>query len=182
MKKRKNKAFFLDRDGIINEDLGYVHTKKDFKFQRGIFSFLKKIQAQNFYLFIVTNQSGIARDYFTIEDFHVITNHMIDELKIHSIFIKEVVFCPHHKEGSNKLFNFECNCRKPQPLLVETLIKKYDLDQNSSYFLGDKISDYDLAINAGIKPLLLKGKYILKNYSYFNSFDEILEHINEKII
>lgn len=143
-----NKSVILDRDGIINYDFGYVYKIEDFKFQNGIFQLLKQISEKHFILFIVTNQSGIGRGYFTEKDFLKLNKWMMRELEKKGILIKEVKYCPHTPE-------MNCNCRKPKAKLVEELIDKYKIDLDKSWFIGDKVSDMECAENAGIKNKIL---------------------------
>ena len=143
-----NKSVILDRDGIINHDYGYVFKIEDFKFQEGIFQLLKQISEKQFLLFIVTNQSGIGRGYFTEKDFLKLNRWMMRELKKNGIIIEEVKYCPHTPE-------MNCNCRKPSAKLVEELIHTYKIDPYKSWFIGDKESDMECAENAGIKNKIL---------------------------
>ena len=103
----KVKGIFLDRDGIINKDTGYVYKKEDFIFKKNIFSVLKYLQKKNFLLFIITNQSGIGRGYYSIKDFLILNDWMIKEFEKNSIKISSVQFCPHTP-------NSNCLCRKPK--------------------------------------------------------------------
>jgi D-glycero-D-manno-heptose 1,7-bisphosphate phosphatase len=162
MDNKKIKAAFLDRDGVINIDKGYVYKIEDFEFKDGIFELLKLLQSIGFTLFVITNQSGIARGYYTLEDFKKLTGHMLDELKKRGIEIKEVAFCPHHP-------NDKCNCRKPKPGMILDLAKKYNIDLKNSILIGDKLSD----IEAG------KNAEIAKAYLVENSLFDIIEKIKK---
>ena len=159
-----HKAVFLDRDGVINIDYGYVGSIDKFKFKEGIFELLKFLQEKGFFLFVVTNQSGIARGYYTKEDFHNLMNYMINELKKKEIEIKDYNFCPHHPDITG-----ECNCRKPRPGMILDLAKKYDVDLKNSIMIGDSLSDIEAAKNAGIK----------KTYLVKDSLVEVLKKIKE---
>jgi len=139
------KAAFLDRDGVINEDLGYVSKIEDFKFKKGIFELLGLLQKLGFVLFIVTNQSGIARGYYTKEDFIKLSEWMLKELKKRGIEIKEIEFCPHHPDITG-----ECECRKPKPGMILNLAKKYNIDLKNSIMIGDSDRDIQAAVNAGV--------------------------------
>jgi D-glycero-D-manno-heptose 1,7-bisphosphate phosphatase len=145
------KAFFLDRDGVINIDTGYVYKIEDFIFENSIFDALNFIQENGFDIFIITNQSGISRGFFTESDFLKLTNWMLAEFDKNGIKIKAVEFCPH-------LPNDNCSCRKPNTGLVEKLISKFNIDLNNSWIVGDKYSDIELAVNANIPNAIFIGK------------------------
>jgi D-glycero-D-manno-heptose 1,7-bisphosphate phosphatase len=113
MRNDKQKVVFLDRDGVINKEVGYLHKSEDFEFIDGVFTACKNFQAQGYKLIIVTNQSGIARGYYQKEDFHILTQWMLVQFGNQGIDILDVFFCPHGPESS-------CTCRKPQPgMLLE---------------------------------------------------------------
>ena len=147
------KAVFLDRDGVINEDFGYVGKKEDFKFKDGIFELLKLLKTKNYQIFIVTNQSGIARKYYSEDDFHKLMKWMINEFQKQNIEIKDYDFCPHHPDITG-----ECECRKPKPAMILNLSQKYNIDLKNSIMIGDNLSDIESAKNAGIKK-----RYLVKD-------------------
>jgi len=166
----KKKALFLDRDGIINVDYGYVYRVEDFKFIDGIFDFIKLFLDNGFLLFIVTNQSGIGREYYSRDDFLSLTEWMLKEFKKENISIEDVFYCPHSPDE-------KCECRKPQIGMITQAIKEYDIDLNSSFMVGDKQSDIEFAINADISNSIYIGSNTsIKNYTY--SFKSIIEAKN----
>ena len=144
-------ALFLDRDGVINKDTGYVYKFKDFQFNNNIFKIIKKYRRNNFNVFILTNQSGIGRGYYDVKDF----NHLHSKLKKifcdKNAFIDDVMFCPHHPQEAKKKFKINCNCRKPKNGMIENLIKNWLINRSKSIFYGDKISDNLAANKSGIK-------------------------------
>jgi len=159
------KAVFLDRDGVINEDYGYVYKQKDFKFKKNIFALLKYYQQQGYKLFIVTNQSGIARGYYSVDDFIKLMDWVKTKFLEQNITITDIAFCPHHPD-----INKECNCRKPKPGMILDLASKYNIDLKSSILIGDNQSDILAAKNANIKHTILVNKetdykVILSKYS-----------------
>ncbi len=125
------KGLFLDRDGVINEDYGYVYRIKDFKFKDGIFELLKLFK--NYEIFIVTNQSGIARGFYDEEDFYKLMGWVKNEFKKRGIDILDVAFCPHHPD-----FTGVCSCRKPEPKMILDLAKKHQINLSNSIMIGDK--------------------------------------------
>ncbi|QIA07225.1 D-glycero-alpha-D-manno-heptose-1,7-bisphosphate 7-phosphatase [Draconibacterium halophilum] len=149
--RRKNKALFLDRDGTINVEKNYVFRIEDFEFIPGIFELLKKYYDKGFMLFIVTNQSGIARKYYTGEDFIRLNNWMVQQFKYQGIEITKVYHCPHHPEITGN-----CNCRKPEPGMILQAIREFNIDPVNSVLIGDKKRD----ILAGEKAGIGKNLYI----------------------
>ncbi len=150
-KALKNKAVFLDRDGVINVDKQYVSKIEDFEFKDGIFELLKYLQKLGYILIVVTNQSGIGRGYYTQEDFEVLTEWKIKELKNRGITIRDVFFCPHAPELS-------CDCRKPNAKMLLDAKEKFDIDLKSSWMIGDKKSDIEAGKNAGVgKTIFVSG-------------------------
>ena len=147
---KKPYALFLDRDGIINKDLGYVSKIEDFKFTEGIFELLHLFVEKGYLLFIVTNQSGIGRGYYTIKDFNALTKWMVHAFKEQNIEIQSVQHCPHTP-------NENCACRKPETGMVDAILKEYQIDLSNSWLIGDKQSDIDLAHNAGIVNTIAIG-------------------------
>lgn len=142
-----NKAIFLDRDGVINNDFGYIGSFEQFEFMDGIIEFLLTLKHNDFKLFIITNQSGIGRGFFTEEEYHQLTNIYLDILKTQGIKIEEVKYCPHTPQDN-------CECRKPKPTMILEIIEKYNLDKNECFLIGDKQSDIQAASNAGIKGII----------------------------
>lgn len=138
------KAFFIDRDGVVNIDKNYVYKIDDFEFIDGVFDSFKYLQEKGYKLFIITNQSGIGRGYYKEEEFLTLTSWMIKEFEKHNIEIQEVKYCPHSPESN-------CNCRKPKTAMIDEILKNYDIDLENSWLIGDKDSDIKCAINAGIK-------------------------------
>ena len=142
----KKKALFLDRDGVINIDRGYVYKIEDFIFKESIFALCKEFKEH--YIFVITNQSGIGRGYYSEDDFEILTSYMCSEFEKHAIKIDAVFHCPHHpKEG--------CMCRKPDIGMIEMAKKSFDIDIENSTLIGDKQTDIECGKNAGIKNLIL---------------------------
>jgi D-glycero-D-manno-heptose 1,7-bisphosphate phosphatase len=155
----KPKALFLDRDGIINVDYGYVYQIKDFEFTQDIFKLLHLFKNQNYIFFIVTNQSGIGRNYYTQRDFDILNRWMLDRFQEQNIDIKSVKYCPHSPEEL-------CNCRKPKIGMIEQIGKEYSLDLKKSWMIGDKQSDIDLALNAKIGQTIAIGDRVIVDSDY----------------
>jgi len=155
----KQKALFLDRDGIINVDYGYVYKIENFEFTQDIFKLLHLFKNQNYIFFVVTNQSGIGRGYYTQKDFDKLTTWMIERFKEQDIDIASIKYCPHSPE---KL----CNCRKPQTGMIEQILENYEIDLKNSWMIGDKQSDIDLAHNAKINHTIAIGDRVIERSDY----------------
>jgi len=143
--KTKQPALFLDRDGTINIDKGYVHSIKDIEFQPGIFELVKEYAQKGYLIFIVTNQSGIARGLYTEIDYLQLTNEIAAAFLKRGITIEKVYHCPHHPEITG-----ECSCRKPNPGMIIEAIQEYNIDPLASVLIGDSERDLLAGERAGI--------------------------------
>lgn len=152
-----NKAVFLDRDGVINVDHGYVYRKEDFEFVDGIFELCRYFQEQGYLLIVVTNQSGIARGMYTEDQFQELTDWMVRQFQEQGIEIAKVYHCPHHPEfGATE--TRDCECRKPKSGMIREAITEFDLDPRVSLLIGDKDSDIIAGQHAGLAGLYLLCK------------------------
>lgn len=179
------KAVFLDRDGVINVDKGYVHRIEDFEFYPNVFEALKKLQDAGFKLFIVTNQSGIAVGYYTEEDFLKLTDYMLKEFEKRGIKIEKVYYCPHHENGVHEKYSFKCDCRKPESGMIKQAIAEFGVDSSKSFLIGDKENDILAAHKEGIKAILVKTgqglKYINNTTADFIA-EDILDAVDRFIL
>ncbi|ADD69481.1 D,D-heptose 1,7-bisphosphate phosphatase [Denitrovibrio acetiphilus DSM 12809] len=144
------KILFLDRDGIINVDKGYIHKPEDIELVDGLELFLKTAENMGYKLIVVTNQAGIARGFYTDNDVKNLHKHMYDTLAARGINITDFLFCPHHPD-----FTGECSCRKPAPGMLLLARDKYNVDMGKSIMIGDKRSDVLAGRNAGIGTCIL---------------------------
>ncbi|MBA6339038.1 MULTISPECIES: D-glycero-beta-D-manno-heptose 1,7-bisphosphate 7-phosphatase [unclassified Colwellia] len=149
------KALFLDRDGIINVDHGYVYKKEAFEFVEDIFTVCLDAHNKGYEIFVITNQSGIARGKYTVEQFNQLTLWMVKQFKSKGIVIADVYHCPHHPDKGVGEYKVACDCRKPEPGMILSAAKKHDIDLAKSIFIGDKVSDMQAAERAGIKSRIL---------------------------
>lgn len=154
------KAVFLDRDGIINVDGHYVHKIQQFRFMDGIFAFCRAAKEKGYLLIIFTNQSGIARGYYTEEDFLHLTDWMRARFQEEGAPIDEVYYCPCHPEKGIGKYKTESYDRKPNPGMIFKARDAFDIDLRKSVVLGDKDSDMAAGRAAGVGTLLmLPGEY-----------------------
>ena len=156
------KAIFLDRDGTINVEKDYIYKSEDLVFEEGTIEALKTFKNLGYILIVISNQSGIARGYFTEEDLNIFNNNMNEILKKNGIEITEFYCCPHHPDGIGE-YKKVCECRKPNNKMIEDAIKKYNIAREKSYMIGDKTSDIGAGLKSNLKTVLVKTGYGLKD-------------------
>lgn len=139
-----NKAVFLDRDGTINVERNYLYRVEDFNYIPGVIIALHMLQDAGYQLVILTNQSGIARGYYSVEDYNRLTDWMLKDLESRGIHIAGTYYCPHLPEGIVKKFSMDCNCRKPQIGMFEKSIRDLNIDITQSIAIGDKLRDLEI--------------------------------------
>ena len=150
----KRPALFLDRDGVINVDYGYVYRREDFVFVKGIFELVKKANELGYVVVVVTNQAGIGRGYYTEADFWALMDWMKLEFEQRGARIDAIYFCPFHPKGVGK-YRKESECRKPNPGMIYQAEKDLNLTLSDSLLIGDKKTDIEAGKSAGIKKLIL---------------------------
>ncbi len=146
----KNKALFLDRDGVINVDYGYVFEKEKFHFVEEIFEVCKEAEKLGFLLIVVTNQAGIARGFYSEEQFLDLTKWMKNEFEKRRIKITKTFYCPYHNEAKNEKYRRDSFNRKPNPGMLLEAIAEFNIDPEKSIMIGDKYSDIAAGQNAKI--------------------------------
>ena len=142
------KTIFLDRDGVINKEINYLHKIDDFEFIDGVFETCQYLISLDYQIIVITNQSGISRGFYTEKDFQIITEWMIAEFQKNDIIILDIFHCPH-------LPNSNCNCRKPKPGMLLDAKYKHNIDMQNSWLIGDKEIDIIAANSAGISNTIL---------------------------
>lgn len=161
--KMGNKAVFIDRDGTINIDGPYLDNPDRFEMYQGVGEGVKKLKDDGFKIIVITNQSGIARGYFTEEVLSKIHERMEIEFDVFNVKLDGIYYCPHHTDD-------KCNCRKPKTGLFENAIEEHDIDVSQSYMIGDKILDVCAGKKIGVKTVLIPEAHVR---------DEILSTKNE---
>ena len=142
------KTIFLDRDGVINKEIHYLHKIDDFEFIDGIFDACLYFQTLEYKIIIITNQSGISRGYYTLSDYQKVTQWMLDQFKDKNIEILDIFYCPHGPDST-------CDCRKPKPGMFLKAKDKHNTDMEKSWLIGDKEVDVIAANAAGIENTIL---------------------------
>lgn len=150
-------ALFLDRDGVINVDIGYLHRAEDCEFVPGIFEVVRRARRAGYDVFVVTNQAGIARGYYSEETFDSFTRWMLDQFEAEGAPITKVYYCPHHPSAGQGEYLRECECRKPAPGMLLQAAREYPVDLTRSVLIGDSSTDIDAARAAGVPTRILIG-------------------------
>lgn len=175
------KAIFLDRDGTINVEKHYLHKIEDFEFLPGVLDGLKRLLDAGYLLIVITNQSGIARGYYTESDFHRLNDWMLSELKNNGIEIARVYYCPHLPSAPIAAYRKDCECRKPKLGLYMQAVNDFRLDMEECYAIGDRIRDCSICEETKCRGFLIgenedceviesvkRGEY--KRVKYSNTF------------
>ncbi|MGL4861400.1 MAG: D-glycero-beta-D-manno-heptose 1,7-bisphosphate 7-phosphatase [Enterobacteriaceae bacterium] len=148
-------AIFLDRDGTLNIDYGYVHDIDHFHFIEGAIEACKKLKQMGFALILITNQAGIARGKFSEEQFLQLTEWMDWSLSDRGVDLDGIYYCPHHPDHGNALYRKACDCRKPEPGMLLAAKKDLNIDMMSSWMVGDKLEDLQAGRAAGVGTTVL---------------------------
>jgi D-glycero-D-manno-heptose 1,7-bisphosphate phosphatase len=154
-----NKTIFLDRDGVVNIERGeYTWKIEDFKLTVGLIEFLKTIIKKGYLVIIISNQGGVGKGLFTMEDVEKAHQHLANLLAKENIRLTDIYYCPHHPNSG------KCLCRKPQSLLLEKAIARYEVDVENSYFIGDRPRDEESGAKVGLKTILIESNDHLCKY------------------
>jgi D,D-heptose 1,7-bisphosphate phosphatase len=156
-------AVFLDRDGTINFDPGYLKNPDELKILPGVIEGIRKLKEQfGFKIVVVSNQAGVAKGLMTVEDVDAVNARLVELLKDGNAILDAVYYCPFHPEYSNPE---ESSCRKPSPEMIFKAAKDLSIDTNRSYMVGDRASDVECGFNAGVKSILLESENTDKEIS-----------------
>jgi D-glycero-D-manno-heptose 1,7-bisphosphate phosphatase len=161
MSSKPRPAAFLDRDGVLNVDTGYVHRPEDFVWIEGAREAVKALNTAGLYVFVVSNQSGVARGMFGLDDverLHVWINSELARLGAH---IDAFYYCPHHPSEGHGPFTRECDCRKPKPGLIQRACAEWPVDVARSFLIGNSARDLEAARRAGIRGISFDGGSLL---------------------
>lgn len=150
------KAIFLDRDGTLNVDKEYLVDFEDFELLPGVIPALRIFQDLGFRLYLVSNQSGVSRGYFTYEDVEKLHAQADALFRSQGVVFDDMIFCPHHPEGKDPRYRGDCECRKPKPGMILELANRHGIDLSESYMVGDKRQDAEAGVNAGATGVWLR--------------------------
>ncbi|MBL7124621.1 MAG: HAD family hydrolase [Dehalococcoidales bacterium] len=153
------RAVFLDRDGTIIKDVGYLDDGSNIRVLPRVIEAIKLLNQNGFKVIVVTNQSGIARGYFTEEDVREINYKLKELLACEGAILDGIYYCPHHVNGIVEEYRTTCYCRKPNPGMLEAAAGEFNLDLKSSFVIGDNLADIEAGHNARCTAILLRDKY-----------------------
>jgi len=178
----QNKACFLDRDGVIIEEVNYLSSPDQVKVFPEAIEALKLLRDNNYKIIIVTNQAGVARGYFKLTDISLVHDKIDEILSRHNLSIDSYYYCPHHPKGSVPEYSIECNCRKPMPGMLLEAIDDHNINISKSFLIGDKMSDINAGKNVNCPGILVKtghGSEYVKEATINNIIikDNILEAV-----
>lgn len=154
-----NRAVFIDRDGTISEEVGYINHASRFRLFPYSAAALKQLYENGYLAIVITNQAGVARGYFSEDMVQNIHQRMTDELKASGAMLDAIYYCAHHPLVGEPPYRLDCDCRKPKPGLLLRAARDFDIDLAQSWMVGDRYSDIELAANAGVKSALVLSGY-----------------------
>jgi len=152
------RAAFLDRDGTINREREYLYRVEEFEFVPGAPEAVRLLNESGYLVVVVTNQSGIARGYYTEEDVENLHRFISGELGRNGARVDAWLYCPHHPAGKGS-YSLPCSCRKPMPGMLLEAARRYDIDLEGSVMIGDKLLDIEAGRAAGCRPILVRSGY-----------------------
>ena len=170
---KKKICAFLDRDGVINFDKGYIENFSKIKFRKGVIQGLRKITKKKYLTFIITNQAGIAKGFIKYNELVKLNKKLINFFKKKRIQITKIKFCPHHKKGIIRKYSKKCKCRKPGNLMIKEVFNKWNVDKQKSFMIGDRLKDRIAA-----KKSKLYFEYVKPNFE--KQIDKIINRIDDK--
>jgi D-glycero-D-manno-heptose 1,7-bisphosphate phosphatase len=163
-------AVFLDRDGVINREVGYLYRIEDFEFVPGAVGAMQRLVDAGCEIVLVTNQAGIARGYYDEAQYQVLTRHIRHQLALSGVTLLDILHCPHHPKGVVQRFAIECECRKPKPGMILKAAAVHGLDLARSALVGDKLSDVQAGRAAGV------GTNVLVNSGHPLTAEDLRQH------
>lgn len=175
-KMRKKPAIFLDRDGVLTEEKSYICSLKELSIFPYVKECIRQIKEKGYYAIVISNQSGVARGFFTEETLQEMNAYLIEEINVDAIY-----YCPHHMAGKVEKYRKKCNCRKPEIGMLEKAQEDFQINMKKSYLVGDRASDILAGKKAGIKTILLESGYGTKGLEQDVTPDYIFDDLRDII-
>ncbi len=166
MARLRRPAVFLDRDGTINKEMGYVNHISRFILIEGVPEAVELLNRNNYLVLVTTNQSGVARGYFPMELLYEVHKHMSDSLGQYGARIDRIYCCPHHPDGVISEYRISCDCRKPKTGLFKRALADFEIDLERSYVIGDRVLDMQFASACGVPGIMVETGYGLGESRY----------------
>jgi D-glycero-D-manno-heptose 1,7-bisphosphate phosphatase len=175
---RQNKAFFLDRDGVVIKDVPYLSKVDEIEFLPGVDRAIKRINDYGYKCIVITNQSGIARGLISLDELSSINTYLRNTLKRKGAIIDAFYVCPHHPDGKVKEYAIKCSCRKPGNAMILQAAVEHNLDLSRSIMIGDQDIDVEAGIRAGCNAFLMyKPNLLLGRQVTLNNLEEAVKYI-----
>lgn len=180
------RAVFIDRDGTISEEVGYINHPSRFRVFPYAAAAIKDLNDHDLLAIVVTNQAGVARGYFSEEMIQTVHAKMVKELDNDGARLDAVYYCAHHPSVGEPPYRFDCDCRKPKPGLISRAAREFDIDLDGSWMVGDRYSDVELARRAGVKSMFVmsgygRGEWEHQRGSWTEQPDAVAENLLEAV-
>jgi D-glycero-D-manno-heptose 1,7-bisphosphate phosphatase len=153
------RAVFIDRDGTISEEVGYINHASRFRLFPYSASAIKHLNENGWLAIVITNQAGVARGYFSEDMIQTVHERMTKGLESNGARLDAIYYCAHHPSVGEPPYRFDCDCRKPKPGLISRAAKDFAIDLSESWMVGDRYSDVEMARNAGVKSMFVMSGY-----------------------
>ena len=180
------RAVFIDRDGTISEEVGYINHASRFRLFPYSAAAIRHLNESGWLAIVTTNQAGVARGYFSEEMIHAVHERMREQLESEGARLDAIYYCAHHPSVGEPPYRTECNCRKPKPGLISRAAADFDIDLAASWVVGDRYSDVELARNAGVKSMFVlsgygRGEWEHQRASWPMQPDQVAEDLLEAV-
>lgn len=180
------RAVFIDRDGTISEEVGYINHPSRFRVFPYAAAAIKHLNDNGWLAIVVTNQAGVARGYFDEQMVRTVHAEMTGELERGGARLDAVYYCAHHPSVGEPPYRFDCDCRKPKPGLIIRAVKDFDIDLAGSWMVGDRYSDVELARNAGVQSMFVlsgygRGEWEHQRKNWTEQPDQVAENLLDAV-
>ena len=184
--KQSHRAVFIDRDGTISEEVGYINHPERFRLFSYAAEAIKLLNESGWLAILTTNQAGLARGYFTEEMIGIVHQQLQRDLNSGGASLDAIYYCAHHPSVGEPPYRYDCDCRKPRPGLVQRAVADFEIDLNQSWMIGDRYSDIELARNAGVRSAFVlsgygRGEWEYQRERWIHQPDIVAENLLEAV-